>query len=305
MKIRKVMTVLAASAVMISVCQTIAVPASAVWVKSESGYSWRDEGSDEYVTGWKTINKKTYYFGNDGIALTGWNWVDGHRYYFISSDKGRMATGWVKMSGEKYYFGSNGVLRTGVQIIGDEMYYFDKKGRLYSDCNIMRSGKVYKINKKGIVTNRAEIEDKLMSIDKPLENIEWGMDEDEIAKAAGIDTYLMSGSQMAVKKEYDSAEQLTYFISAKKGCQCYSFSRSADVTYNTKCRARLNGEGWNKVQSANNDDVTMIVYRKDDRLALQMADNETRILYVFSDELSADFWNGDKTLYQILKTATE
>ncbi len=34
---------------------------------------------------WKTINRKRYYFGEDGAAVTGWQTIDGDLYYFYSN----------------------------------------------------------------------------------------------------------------------------------------------------------------------------------------------------------------------------
>ncbi len=84
--------------------------ASAQWVHSSNGYSYRDDGTGEKLTGWQAIQGETYYFDSNGIALTGWQVIGGDTYYFSSSNKGKMMTGKVKINGKTYEFGDDGVL---------------------------------------------------------------------------------------------------------------------------------------------------------------------------------------------------
>ena len=77
---------------------------------------------------WKTTSngKKMYTANNAKGYLTGWQTIDGARYYFNA--KGIMKTGWVTISKKTYYFGSDGKMRTGWQKIGDHTYYFGTDG---------------------------------------------------------------------------------------------------------------------------------------------------------------------------------
>lgn len=301
MKKNRVLALIMSAAVMTSAIGLCASPAAAVWVKSDKGYSFRDDETGEKLSGWQTINGKKYYFGKDNIALTGWKYVDGRRYYFIASQKGRMATGLTKIGGKIYYFGNNGVRRTGEVIINGKMYFFDRDGSLKTDCYVQKGGKLYKIDKNGVVTNQAQIEDKLYTLDEPLENIEWGMDEKEIAEAIGEDTYLISGTQMAITPKYEGAEQLTYFISSKYGCQCYCISRDKTVSYSSSARGRLNSDLWHKYYSVKTEDGGIIVYEKDGCIAIYMHDEEKVMTYIVSEKMSEKYLNGDITFAELFK----
>ena len=84
---------------------------SAQWVHSSSGYSYRDDGTGEKLTGWQSIGGEVYYFNDKGIALTGWQKIDGSKYYFSASQKGRMMTGKARINGKVYDFGEDGILK--------------------------------------------------------------------------------------------------------------------------------------------------------------------------------------------------
>ena len=81
-------------------------------------------------TGWKQIDKKWYFLGKDGIMRTGWQKVG--KWYFFGTD-GIMKTGWQKYSGKWYLLGSDGAMKTGWQKVGKSWYYLGTDG-------IMRSG---------------------------------------------------------------------------------------------------------------------------------------------------------------------
>ena len=70
------------------------------------------------ATGFRTENGKTYYY-KDGVALTGWQKIDGNIYYFNAKDGGAALTGWNYLKSYsggktkyKYLFKKNGVLVT-------------------------------------------------------------------------------------------------------------------------------------------------------------------------------------------------
>ncbi|PHG07244.1 hypothetical protein COI63_21490 [Bacillus toyonensis] len=93
---------------------------------------WKQEGdkwyfydeNDKKLTGWQKINGRKYYLGHsgdgsgmttEGEMATGWKTIDGVQYYFGHSGdgsgmvtEGEMATGWKTINGVKYYFGQTG-----------------------------------------------------------------------------------------------------------------------------------------------------------------------------------------------------
>jgi len=98
-------------------------------------------------TGWQCIDGRRFYFSpKDGAMVKGWQEIDGQQYYFGTD--GVLTTGWLVIDGQRHYFGENGVLSvgwqevdgkrccfsksgvalTGWQTIGETLYYFDADG---------------------------------------------------------------------------------------------------------------------------------------------------------------------------------
>ena len=123
-------------------------------------------GTDRVVkTGWQTVNGYKFYFDPlTGEKVSGWRDIAGKRYYF--GDFGVMATGRIMVDGKLYDFGSNGYLPSGVYrsgnkikyIIGDnqfaynffgregnKLYYFDESGNAVSGWQTI-DGKLYFFN---------------------------------------------------------------------------------------------------------------------------------------------------------------
>lgn len=94
---------------------------------------------------------KTYYFGEDGKKVTGWQDINGQRYHFTEkgamekdvwkkledgkcylSKEGPMVRGWTELEGDIYYFDDNGLMQTGKQQIGSAKCKFDEDGKLIS-----------------------------------------------------------------------------------------------------------------------------------------------------------------------------
>lgn len=97
-------------------------------------------------TGWQTLDGKRYYFGTDGIARTGIQTVDGKQYCFASD--GSMQTGFQAVGSQKYYFGTDGAMLTGWQTIGSQKYYFLENGNMATGT-VTIDGKKYTFNADG------------------------------------------------------------------------------------------------------------------------------------------------------------
>ena len=76
------------------------------------------------VTGLKKIDGKSYYFNSKGVLQTGWL-TSGTKKYYFDPTTGAMATGVKKIEGKTYAFGSDGVMKTGWVTSGTKKYYFD------------------------------------------------------------------------------------------------------------------------------------------------------------------------------------
>lgn len=61
------------------------------WINSRYGKCFSKNGILQ--TGWQTIDGKRFYFTEKGFAQTGWKQLDNNRYFFKSN--GEMQTGWI------------------------------------------------------------------------------------------------------------------------------------------------------------------------------------------------------------------
>ena len=94
---------------------------------------------------------KTYYFGADGVKVTGWQDIGTNKYLFDKkgvmqagkfektesgkcylNDDGTMAVGWLDIEGATYYFDADGKMLTGEQQVGSAKCIFADDGKLES-----------------------------------------------------------------------------------------------------------------------------------------------------------------------------
>ncbi|MCD8150501.1 MAG: NlpC/P60 family protein, partial [Clostridiales bacterium] len=85
------------------------------------------------VTGFQTIDGKTYYFSpTNGFMRTGSVNIDDVSYYF-DLDTGELATGFMtRQNGHTYYYTNGQATLTGLQDIDGVLYYFSSSGYLLS-----------------------------------------------------------------------------------------------------------------------------------------------------------------------------
>ena len=108
--------------------------------------------SGKKETGLFKVKGKTYLADADGVRLSGWQEMNGGRYYFHKRS-GYMLTGTWKISGEYYYFNK----KTGKQQLGwytnslKRTYYFDLETGARKSGLCCIDGKTYYFNKDGIM----------------------------------------------------------------------------------------------------------------------------------------------------------
>lgn len=103
------------------------------WVKQSNGtWKWKDADGVYSKSTWEFIDEKWYYFGSDGIMLTGWQKIGG-KYYYLNKPNGDMVTGWLELNGKRYYLDSSGARVSGWKWIGGKCYYFEKSGVMASN----------------------------------------------------------------------------------------------------------------------------------------------------------------------------
>ncbi|WP_160689149.1 transglutaminase domain-containing protein [Clostridium sp. C2-6-12] len=88
MKKIKIKKFVAFSLIMASIMALNPVRTNAEWKKDNKGW-WYTEGNS-WATGWRKINFKWYYFGQDGYMEIGWLQDDDGKWYYLNND-GSMA----------------------------------------------------------------------------------------------------------------------------------------------------------------------------------------------------------------------
>lgn len=128
------------------------VPASAKWIKdSKNNWNWLESNSK--TTGWKEIDKKWYYFDEDGIMKTGWIKLSEKWYYL--SDSGFMEIGWKKIGEKWYHFNPDGTMSTGWLNENGTWYYMNFSGEMETGT-IGIDGQVYTFSSGGALINGKE-----------------------------------------------------------------------------------------------------------------------------------------------------
>ncbi len=86
--------------------------------------------SPEAAQGTWSTTDGIWYFIVDNAAYHGWLYdSDGHVYYFDATD-GSMKTGWQDIDGKRYYFNLDGVMQTGDILVDGQSYHMNADGSL-------------------------------------------------------------------------------------------------------------------------------------------------------------------------------
>lgn len=102
MKKFRVKRFVAVSLIVASIIALKPIRTNAEWRKDNKGW-WYTEGNS-WATGWRKIDSKWYYFGQDGYMEIGWLQDDNGKWYYLNND-GSMAHDTVI---EGYKLGSDG-----------------------------------------------------------------------------------------------------------------------------------------------------------------------------------------------------
>ncbi len=136
------------------------------WTQDKETNSWYYYENGKVVTGWKSLNKKWYFFDAAGRNLRNEPYFDAKDELYWFDESGVMKTGWYKhtVSGTAtvdgrndsyqeaywYYLGTDGKARKGWQKVGGKWYYFDPSlAVMYENCVIAIGNKRYAFNKGG------------------------------------------------------------------------------------------------------------------------------------------------------------
>lgn len=111
---------------------------------------WKDgcylDNMGKPLTGWQTIDGKTYYFAQSGQKVTGWFQIGEQRYLFnengnprtgwysdetgtyLLTPEGKVLTGWVETDQGIRYFDANGKMAIGLVEHSDNLWHFMADG---------------------------------------------------------------------------------------------------------------------------------------------------------------------------------
>lgn len=157
-----------------------------------------------YVTNDFVVSKEdTYYFGEDGVKVTGWKDIGDSRYYFNA--EGILMTGWQPLEDSTYYLGTDGKMAKGLQEIEGNTYYFSDDGKMATgeiNLGLMQ----YIFGEDGILKSAKEI---TIDPDKPMIALTFddgpgprtGELLDILAKYHSHATFFMQGSKVSANAE--------------------------------------------------------------------------------------------------------
>lgn len=99
--------------------------------------------------GWVEEDGKSYYY-KDGEALTGFQTIDGKKYYF-NIVHGYKETGWyITSAGGRYYFGTDGVVKSGWVTVDGKNYLLNTNGKAYTNWFTTSAGNKYYFGSDGV-----------------------------------------------------------------------------------------------------------------------------------------------------------
>ncbi len=152
-------TILIFAAILILTITFLPIHSYASW-KQDDG-DWRYEENGKWVTDWKKIGGKWYYFDENGYMLYyggGLYFVKGKPYYFDS--EGAMRTGWIgekRTNGTVWYYAdtTSGILMTGWKKIDGVWYWFDDSYEMACGGTAKINGKLWVFNNSGALVQKA------------------------------------------------------------------------------------------------------------------------------------------------------
>lgn len=126
------------------------------WKKVDNRWYYFDKKTYAACHEWAYIGEDWFYFNDDGVMQTGWIHYNDHEFYLNTS--GRMVTEWFKIDGYWYYFSpSSGRMQTDWRLIKGKWYYLDSTGRMLTGWNLIE-GKWYFLYEDGSMAADTTIE---------------------------------------------------------------------------------------------------------------------------------------------------
>ena len=128
------------------------------WVKIGDRWAYVESDGSLKQEEWYQENGVWYYFGWEGFAYNGHNYVDDSYYYF--DENGHMLTNqWIYGEySNTYYAGSDGKLYIGAHVIGEKKYLFSDSAYLQIMYSGFMNNVYYETDETGVITKEQKIE---------------------------------------------------------------------------------------------------------------------------------------------------
>lgn len=127
------------------------------WVTDENGKTYYYDENGNALTGLNEIEGDTYLFAKNGALKNGWFTVDGIRMFF-DLETGKKQTGWVTYMDGTYYADSEKGKLSGLNEIDGKTYIFNDDGILYNGWFEYHGNKYYSDIQNGIYTGECTID---------------------------------------------------------------------------------------------------------------------------------------------------
>lgn len=198
--------------------------------KEVDGSKFYYDHNGNITTGWLNYHNSGtwYYFNEEGVMQTGWEYIDGSWYYLRSN--GVMATGWEEVDGKWYYLKLKGMMAIGWEYIDGSWYYLKSRGDMAIGWEYI-DGSWYYLRSKGIMATGWEKVDGSWYYLKPKGVMAIGWE-----KVNGRWYYLTHSGAMATgwldlngKKYYLKEDGSMVTGSIKIGSKTYNFSSSGEL----------------------------------------------------------------------------
>ena len=292
---KKFLSMILAAAMSLSAVSAMSAGVSAEWVKSSSGYSYKDDSTGKKLTGWQTIGSGKYYFNSKGIALTGWKKINGDTYYFNAAKKGKAITSWATIGDSKYYFGNDGVMRTGWIKLSGKTYYFGNDGKMRTG-KLKINGKTYNFGKDGVLkssTTSTKTKSSSLSglkIDYAVKGMDFGMSKKQVIQKMPYEDYLTQNSMIIAIPE-DEKYMVVYVMDTDNELCAYGYmAEDSSLGFSTFKKLFTNAE-WLELGEQDGN----IVYCSPDYTSFGIvmnADGDYAAI-VYSGELLEAYLSGD------------
>lgn len=295
---KRAAAVIISAAISVSMVTAVSAGVSAEWVKSGSDYSYKDDSTGKKLTGWQDINGGRYYFDKNGKALTGWKKINGDTYYFNASKKGKMITSWATIGGTKYYFGKDGVMRTGWVKLSGNTYYFGNDGKMRTG-KVKINGVIYNFGKNGILLGSSSLSSG-KKIDDYFKGMDFGMTKKQVIARLPYDNYAVDGSMIVAFPDKNNENEGAFYVLDVNGKLCsYGYMVVGKNANKSDMEALFENAGWELLGSEDGSKV----YASADysSMGIVLSDSEMVMATVYSGEIIEEVMSGNTSVFDHIK----